>query len=774
MKPFYVKLFNLLLTLAFTRSVSAQVSVTATAGTAGPTAYTTLKAAFDAVNAGTHQGAITITLTGNTTETAIAVLNGSAGTASYTSVTVKPGAGASPVITSSATTTIKLMGADNVTIDGSNTVGGTTRNLTIVNSGASGVVVQVASASASDGATNNTLKNCIVRGTGTSTIGAFLAGSGTTLGGEAEAPNSNNTVSNNQFSIAQNGFYIRGNSTTLDANWLIENNDIGSTTSSDKLTYRGLLIGNAQNYIIRGNRIMGVVSSATSTSTTTGIQLSFVHNGGSIYNNRISDIKQLNTDGYGCNGMYFAASSTTSNITVYNNFIYDIAAYGFDDVTAADNGYGLMFTSGGGYKLYHNTVNMTTNQTATDGHTFAVNVATGLTTAGAIDLRDNILVNSQTVGDRQAIYVAANSNVFSNINYNDYYTTGTNLGHANGANYTTLTTLAAALGGNANSINVNPVFVSATDLHIQAVAANAALDNKGTPVGITTDIDGDTRSSTTPDLGADEFTAVTCTPAHISVSPTAQGGCPGSSVSFLSNATGTAPLSYQWKKQGGALVPGATTNGLDIANISAANAGNYYVVVSNACGSDSSSPVALTVYDRPVSNFTNSVPGCAPAAVTFTATSTIASGTIASYFYQFGDGQTAQIANPTNTYATAGAYTVKLITTSAQNCTDTVTKTVTISCTTAVSNLQAGVTEAGIYPSVVRGTAALRVQAQRGLNVSWVLVDAQGRTLRRFTQTVANGGSSLSLSFSDLAPGSYQLLGYTSRGPAMVLRFVKQ
>ena len=55
----------------------AQVSVTATAGTTGPTAYTTLKGAFDAVNAGTHQGVITIAITGNTTETATAALNAS-------------------------------------------------------------------------------------------------------------------------------------------------------------------------------------------------------------------------------------------------------------------------------------------------------------------------------------------------------------------------------------------------------------------------------------------------------------------------------------------------------------------------------------------------------------------------------------------------------------------------------------------------------------------------------------------------------------------------
>jgi uncharacterized membrane protein YjjB (DUF3815 family) len=56
-------------------STYSQVSVTATTATQGPTTYTTLKAAFDAVNAGTHKGVITIAISGNTTETAAAVLS---------------------------------------------------------------------------------------------------------------------------------------------------------------------------------------------------------------------------------------------------------------------------------------------------------------------------------------------------------------------------------------------------------------------------------------------------------------------------------------------------------------------------------------------------------------------------------------------------------------------------------------------------------------------------------------------------------------------------
>ncbi|MBK8825603.1 MAG: hypothetical protein IPO26_02590 [Saprospiraceae bacterium] len=57
----------------------------------GAVSYATLKGAFDAINAGTHTGAITIDIVANTAETAPAVLNSTGiGSASYTSVLLRP------------------------------------------------------------------------------------------------------------------------------------------------------------------------------------------------------------------------------------------------------------------------------------------------------------------------------------------------------------------------------------------------------------------------------------------------------------------------------------------------------------------------------------------------------------------------------------------------------------------------------------------------------------------------------------------------------------
>src|SRR3954469_4296888 len=134
-----MKKFSLfLLAFALTATASfAQVSVTATAGTTGPTPYTTLGAAFTAINGGTHQGDITVDIQANTAEPAAAVLNSTgAGSASYTSVLVRPTADGvavrGPTVTGRGL--IELNGADNVTIDGDNpNAGGTNRNLTIQN-----------------------------------------------------------------------------------------------------------------------------------------------------------------------------------------------------------------------------------------------------------------------------------------------------------------------------------------------------------------------------------------------------------------------------------------------------------------------------------------------------------------------------------------------------------------------------------------------------------------------------------------------------------------
>ena len=52
-------------------------------------------------------------------------------------------------------------------------------------------------------------------------------------------------------------------------------------------------------------------------------------------------------------------------------------------------------------------------------------------------------------------------------------------------------------------------------------------------------------------------------------------------------ASGTAPLFFQWRKNGGNL-PTETNGTLTLANVALADAGDYEVMVTNAVGSATS------------------------------------------------------------------------------------------------------------------------------------------------------------------------------------------
>jgi PKD repeat protein len=93
------------------------------------------------------------------------------------------------------------------------------------------------------------------------------------------------------------------------------------------------------------------------------------------------------------------------------------------------------------------------------------------------------------------------------------------------------------------------------------------------------------------------FTASGTTLLKIDTQPTSQTAATGSSVSLTVVASGNSTVSYQWRKAG-ANIGGnasATTATLMLANVQAADAASYDVVVSNASGSIPSNAVTLTV-----------------------------------------------------------------------------------------------------------------------------------------------------------------------------------
>jgi len=119
--------------------------------------------------------------------------------------------------------------------------------------------------------------------------------------------------------------------------------------------------------------------------------------------------------------------------------------------------------------------------------------------------------------------------------------------------------------------------------------------------------------------------------------------------------------------------------------------GTYTVslTVSDGVGSDTQTQTNLvTVFQNPLSNFTSTNPnGCAPLTVCFTDNSTPGDGTINQWLWDFGDGNNSTQQNPCHTFAAPGSYTVTLVVTDDNGCSNTnlVTNYVNVSSTPTAS-----------------------------------------------------------------------------------------
>jgi hypothetical protein len=91
-----------------------------------------------------------------------------------------------------------------------------------------------------------------------------------------------------------------------------------------------------------------------------------------------------------------------------------------------------------------------------------------------------------------------------------------------------------------------------------------------------------------------------CQEPVIAGEPENQVGYWGGDIVLSVNATGSAPLSYQWEV-GGVPIPDATNAMLVLSDLQFTNAGAYTVVISNSYGVTTSAPALLTVSPASVS-----------------------------------------------------------------------------------------------------------------------------------------------------------------------------
>jgi sugar lactone lactonase YvrE len=85
----------------------------------------------------------------------------------------------------------------------------------------------------------------------------------------------------------------------------------------------------------------------------------------------------------------------------------------------------------------------------------------------------------------------------------------------------------------------------------------------------------------------------------LTTQPSPQVQAPGAGATFAVAATGSAPITYQWLKNG-APVAGATAAVLTLSNLTGGDAGAYSVAVTNPLGSVTSNAASLSILGAPV------------------------------------------------------------------------------------------------------------------------------------------------------------------------------
>lgn len=184
----------------------------------------------------------------------------------------------------------------------------------------------------------------------------------------------------------------------------------------------------------------------------------------------------------------------------------------------------------------------------------------------------------------------------------------------------------------------------------------------------------------------------------------------------------------------------------------------YYQLISDNTLFNSTNDWNLNI-NKPTANFSESISGNT---ATFTNLSTSIANTL-NYSWNFGDGNTSSIANPSHTYTTSGTYTITLI---ASNCifSHTITKTIQIG---ALSINENAVGTFEFYPNPTTNQITLKVDNQL-LGSVYTIYDTVGKS-------VLNGKISSELNVIDLgnlSNGVY-IIEVASEGNYFKNRFIK-
>lgn len=488
---------------------------------------------FAALNNGSLSSDLTVNITGDTTEDGSVVLNAPSSNVypNAFTVTIQPDSANMRTITGTGTSgLIRLNGAQRVTIDGS--FGGSGRYLTFRNTNTGSLACTLIFI---NDASNNIVRNCVLEGSSTPygvvtfRAGAVTGNDGNTITGNqirdrsdaTSVPgylvsslgtsdwvaNSGNTVSNNDmFNFTGTGIGVfSGNSS-----WTITGNTLYQTAARTT-TLNGIVVNSLGTNAVLDNTLHDL----TSSGVTTGITLGTESGSTTVSGNRLWNIG--NTAGSTNQACGILCQHTSGqSVTVVNNMI----VLGSSGTTAQilrgiyDTG-----TAGSTTLIAYNSVLLTGT-----GGTFRETWAFSYDGNSTATVKNNIFLNLRTAGSNHyaANFSTASTGTLaidSNVYAGTGLTTAANFFDAgDGGTFTDIPISYAQwqtnLPGDTHSSAGNPggsyssaMFAApaTADLHL-AVGGNALVNGAATPIpGLTTDYEGDTRSATSPVVGADEI-----------------------------------------------------------------------------------------------------------------------------------------------------------------------------------------------------------------------------------------------------------------------------
>ncbi len=203
--------------------------------------------------------------------------------------------------------------------------------------------------------------------------------------------------------------------------------------------------------------------------------------------------------------------------------------------------------------------------------------------------------------------------------------------------------------------------------------------------------------------------------------------CKGDVVTINANSSIST---YQWQ-------PG-NLNGSSIT-VSPLATTTYTVTVSDNIGCSGTDQVTITVNPIPDAAFNTTAPVCIGGSVNFTDASSITSGAINAWSWDFANGQNAQTQNASSNYSSSGNFNVRLIITSDGGCKDTITNAITINAN-PLANAGASQDICPGFQATLNGSGGSGYAwSPGGFTTSSITVSPTSTTQYTLTVTDANG-----------------------------------